>query len=436
MSETSLDRIISETHFAQALTAEAEMFFRLANTLQHQPDPAKARQHLYQLGIEADLVEAFLDDHGAKHNRSFCFLRELVASIRGFSRVGFCLEHLQNRLDSYDTLLQQAPTQDTACKEAIFRARHFTLESIHRLLGALRLEAKALGVQWGDKLFPEDRYTPGLVNIRLPHNLGDELIEEEGRKTAEVASKYLQVCTLFGSLSIRRLEDAGGREKFLSAVCTEERARVYEATVHNLQSAYDTYIKGTTLEAGDPRLHKMRGHVSAAFHLLEAVTGLTHFVERHEVGLRSDDQKRRMGEFVSRTEVRDITLNSLLFWANEILVLGEPLAREILSSFSNVQELQLLVPEGVTIHARPASLIVAVVNHYEMPVEMEVAGKTCNAASILEVLISAGSNPRETTYAFRGDSRPLQDLRALFEAGLGEKGLHALPDSLSYLVGE
>lgn len=436
MTETSLDRIITEASFAGALGSEAEMFFRLANTLEQQQGPSKARQHLYQLWIEADLVESFLDDHGAKHNRSFCYFRELMASVRGFSQVGFRLEHLQNRLEGYDTLLAEDPDRSQACRESLFRARHFTRESIHSLIRDLRGESTSLGVHWGDSFFPEERFHSGHVNLRLPHNLGDEMLEEEELKIAEVASKYLQVCSLFSELSVRPLEDADVRERFLAKVCTEERARVYEATVHNLQSAYDTHIKDTTMEAGDARLHRMRGHASAAFHLLESVTGLAHFVERHEVGAREDDQKRRIGELIDRTEVRDITLNCLLYWASELLLLGEPLAREILSSFSNVQEVELHLPEGVALHARPVSLIVAVVNRYEMPVEMEVAGKSCNAASILEVLINAGSNPDESRYVFRGDARPLMDIKLLFEASLGENGLQDLPAPLSYLVSE
>jgi len=69
-------------------------------------------------------------------------------------------------------------------------------------------------------------------------------------------------------------------------------------------------------------------------------------------------------------------------------------------------------------------------------VEMEVAGKSCNAASILEVLINAGSNPDESRYVFRGDARPLLAIKLLFEASLGENGLQELPAPLSYLVSE
>lgn len=434
MNETSLDRVITEERFAGVLAAEAEMLFRLANSLESRPEPAKRRLQLYQLGIEADLVEAFLDDHGAKHNQAYVFLRELVASLRGFAGVGFALEHLWNRLDGYATLLSQEPEVAAECRASIDHARGFVFDALLRLLGACREEAGTLGVQWGDKLYPEDRAVTGVVNLRLPNNLGDELLDEEDLKVAAVASKYLQVCDMFAQVGIRRVHDAGEREEFLAKICTEERARVYEATVHNLQSSYDTYLKGTGLEARDERLPLLRGHASAAFHLLEAVTGLVHFVERHGGG-RVEGVGGRMEERIARKEVRDITLNHLLYWAEKVLCSGERLAREILSSVSRVEELVLEIPDGLTIHARPASLIVAVVNRYEMPVEMEIEESSCNAASILEVLICAGSNPESRTCRFRGDARPLADLKALFQAGLGEGGLDGLPPQLGYLQG-
>ena len=48
-------------------------------------------------------------------------------------------------------------------------------------------------------------------------------------------------------------------------------------------------------------------------------------------------------------------------------------------------------------------------------------------------MILAGSNPDVRTLEFRGDTHPLEDLRLLFEAGLGEWGMDRLPDALSYL---
>src|SRR5262249_41962755 len=156
----------------------------------------------------------------------------------------------------------------------------------------------------------------------------------------------------------------------------------YEATVHNLQSAYDTWVKNTVIEAGDPRLAKLRGHASAALHLLEAVTHLVHFVERHESGLRNEMIERKLAAHVDRAMVRDITLNHLLYWATQLVRRGRPLAEDLLPSYTNVQLLEVVLGEDLSLHARPAALIVSIVNRYGMPVEMEIEGRKCNAASI------------------------------------------------------
>ena len=64
---------------------------------------------------------------------------------------------------------------------------------------------------------------------------------------------------------------------------------------------------------------------------------------------------------------------------------------------------------------------------------MELEGTRCNAGSILELLVAVGSHPDERRFIFRGDERPLRDIKLLFENGLGEGGLEALPGDLGYL---
>ena len=66
-------------------------------------------------------------------------------------------------------------------------------------------------------------------------------------------------------------------------------------------------------------------------------------------------------------------------------------------------------------------------------VEMEVQGHTCNASSILELMIAAGSHVDARQYTFRGDENPLRDIALLFGSALGEEGIDKLPDQLSYL---
>jgi hypothetical protein len=433
MEQPSLDRIITEEEFARALSGEAQPFFQLGNSLLAQAGPERERKHLYQLVIEADSVEAFLDDHGARHNRDFCFLRELVASIRGFARAGFVLSHLSHRFEGYGTAMGLLPEREAAFRESLEAAVSFIRHSIHILLRASHDEASAHGVYWGDKGFPEEGFRASPVHLKLPRNVGSEESEVEGMRPSEMASKYLQVCEMFDAVGVRRIEQPEEREGFLDRVCREEQARVFEATVHNLQSAYDTHFKNTKLEVEEPGLLQLRGHASAAFHLLEAVTVLVHFVERHEGHQQGEGLEGRMSALIRREGVRDVTLNHLLFWAAEMISLGRDAARELLSSFTNVKQLSIELPEGVVVHARPASLIVGVVNHHGTPVEMEVGTHTANAGSILEMMIAVGSNPDSRSFVFRGDEVPLRDIELLFRFGLGEQGTDDLPEDLSYL---
>jgi phosphotransferase system HPr-like phosphotransfer protein len=80
-------------------------------------------------------------------------------------------------------------------------------------------------------------------------------------------------------------------------------------------------------------------------------------------------------------------------------------------------------------------LIVAVVNHHGTPVEISIGGEQANAGSILEVMILSGSQADARKVTFKGDARPLEDLRELLEAGAGEQGLAHFSENLGYLRG-
>ena len=123
-----------------------------------------------------------------------------------------------------------------------------------------------------------NRYAVNLIRATRP----------EDPLAPEVVTKYMQACEMLKDLHVRCIDDAQERHAFFSRNCTEALARTYEATVHNLQSTYDTHIQNTVLEGQDERLPRLRGHVSAALHLLEAVTHLAHFIERHENEVRSE----------------------------------------------------------------------------------------------------------------------------------------------------
>ena len=430
-SETPLEEVISEKAFGEILARHSGLFFGLANTLLARPDAGWNRSDFFQLISEADTLEALLDDYGARYNRTYAYLREIVASLRSLALAGFSLAHLERRLDSYGPLLSVRESDMAAA--SVQESKAFVEGTLRTLLRATREEGRACGLSIEDQQYPESRGHTSAPRQRLPRNMGQEDLDDDEQRVAEVASKFLQACAMFEDLAIRRIVDDDEREAFLRRTCTEEHARVYEATVHNLQSAYDTYVKNTMIEARDARLARLRGHASAALHLLEAVTHLTHFVDRHESGLRDEGIERRIGSLVKKSEVREITLNHLLYWASLFMRRGRPLAEDLLPAYTNVLELDVDLPDDVHLHARPAALIVGIVNRYGTPVEMEVEGQTCNAASILDLMVAVGSHPNARRFRFRGDENPLRDIRLLFECGVGESGIERLPADLAYL---
>ena len=433
--ERSLEEIIQERAFAGLLQTHAQPFFQLCNSLGRQSCDTWAKKHFHQLVSAADSLESFLDDYGARFNRTYAALREFVASLRWFGMSGFSLSHLEGRLESYDleaTLSSQAFDQARA---SIRSAREFIDETVRELLEQIVRECDALGLERTPELYPEQRIDALAPRQRLPRNVGQEDLVDENQKIAEVASKYLASCDMLDELGVHTLADPTRRNELLARCCSEARARVYEATVHNLQSTYDTNIKNSVVEGRDSRLPRLRGHLSTALHLLEAVTFLTHFVERHEGGQRNEEVERRITQVVQRARVQEVILNHLLTEAVRFMSSGRGIAEELLQAYTNLQELVVELPEDLKLHARPASLIVGIVGHYGTPVELELDGQRCNAGSILELLVTVGSNPDARRYVFRGDENPLRDIGLLFRSDLGEQGLERLPRQLGYLRG-
>ncbi len=423
---------IAESDFAELLTEHARWYLLLAGTLCKDENEAWGRRHYFQLITECDTVEAYLDDHGARYNRTFGLLTEWVASARGFALAGLRVAHLVHRVEGYFTHCELTSEQRAEVRKSIARSRIFIQRTCVALLRASLVEAEARGVRIPQEGYPSDRYDSDPVLRKLPRNVDQEQLADDQQKIAEVTSKFVKSAELFENLGVRPMQDPVARARWLSTFCNEESARVLEATVHNIQSAYDTYIKNSRLEANDERLLKLRGHTSAALHLLEAVTCLVHFVERHE-GARGVHNASQLARVVDRHEVQEFTLNHLLHWASRFMLSALPIAEDLLPTYTDVQSMEVSVREGLMLHARPASLIVAIVHRYGTPVRMQIESETCNAGSMLEMMVAIGSNPEARTLHFHGDVNPLRDIRRLFDCGLGEGGLDQLPEELDYL---
>ncbi|HPF12963.1 MAG TPA: HPr family phosphocarrier protein [Planctomycetota bacterium] len=432
MTEPSLEAVVPEREFTLLLQRVAQDFAAITSATLASTESRWPKRFYFRLQSEADELEVVLDDYGARHNRTFSVFTELTASIRGFALAGLSLTHLSKRLDAYGVVDSLPVDEGQAARRSVERARAFAQETLRGLMQAWWREVEALGME----IAPASesvQISPESVRFRLPRNVGQQELREDMQRIAEVASKYLQAHEMLADSGLRPERDPFLRETLLAAHCDEQTARVFEATVHNLQSAYDTYIGNTRLEAADTRLRHLRGHISTGLHLLESVTHLTHFVERHDDGQRSDMAERFLSRVVDRHQVQDILLHDLFLWARRLLGAGVELAQELLPRYTDLQSMVVELPDGLTLHARPASLVVGITTYHGTPVEMAIGDQCANASSILEVMVLVGSNPEAREYVFRGDSKPLNDIRLLFEAALGERGLDQLPAELAYL---
>ena len=89
---------VSEQDFGPLLRERARGFLTICAV----PSGARwSKRRFFEVSASADELESFLDDHGARTNRTFSAFTELVASIRGFALAGMQLAHLDRRLESY-----------------------------------------------------------------------------------------------------------------------------------------------------------------------------------------------------------------------------------------------------------------------------------------------------------------------------------------------
>ena len=390
-----------------------------------------ARQAFAGIQQRAEDFVSFLDDHGARSNRTYAPLAEYAASVRGFAKMGRHLSHMEARLDRE---LPLPLGHENRFRDETRR----TLEFVKWSLANLQEEALAeAGRLLGEPVHPPSDTQGDAVrdpSLHLPSTLDEAAVPQPERWIAEIASKFLAHKRILDRQSgFRAWVDAGEMRTFVLEVSDEEQVRFYTTRILNVLSRYDTYIQGTSTETQDPELMCFRSFVVTSLHLLEVMAELVHFYERHENDVRSETAKDRIAELVDKQMVLDRVLNYGLNFLHVYMDEIAPQAETLVERYTRQTVAKCDVPDGVSLHARPVSLIARVVDHYGTPVQMSIGETTCYAGSILQVLMAAGQNPTARQVTFKGDKKPLEDLCALFEHGLGETEL-PLPKQLGYLA--
>jgi phosphotransferase system HPr-like phosphotransfer protein len=384
----------------------------------------------------SQVLEDFLDFHGAKNNTDWYFYRELTAAVRHLSLSGYSQTHISNRLFFYNLKdTEEFENQGTA-------TLYFLRQALMKLAPAIIEEAGRLNIP-----MPAERYAlsdfPGVATSELlEYDIHDSDKDQQKKNIVKIASEFLSIGQNFDQLGF--YEPFGMDEilKIVPAKINEVEIRRFEMLVHNLQSSFDTYVIHGGYLFGNRKLKELRGHFSVVFHLLQLIGRLLHFYERHlfVAGYKNIYKKvqDRLASLVDPELLLDRTINYGLYYVCHFLNTGKNLAREILNENIERSSIQVGIPVKLGFHSRPSLLVAKIVQYYGGQVELCVGSDRFDASSVLDIQWAGGKIHKEniTEVIFEGDTRALDDIEILAGVNYGEdtmgKGI-PLPKELQYL---
>ncbi|OGW17870.1 MAG: hypothetical protein A3K09_05990, partial [Nitrospinae bacterium RIFCSPLOWO2_12_FULL_47_7] len=301
----SLIQIISEKEFLLLVQEICLNFFKTHNAFCKQlRKTADINRKFYSCMIqEAEFLESFLDEHGARENKTWYFFAEYIASIRNLAIVAFLIKHLLDRYPYYNL------HEDESFDKVFHAESQKTLDFLNQSILNLFEEACKAGLA-NQMVIPSDSVDPeGFgdieTNQRLPRNIEEDHIKEEVEQIIDLCHKIHNVTKLMGDIDLGLVHDEEKLRKVIPIKIDEKKARLLKNMIHSVQSDYDTYIKNTRMEQLYPVLKVSRGYISLPLHLLEAVLWLSHFYERHEDEIRSGECKTKITALVDKAKLLD-----------------------------------------------------------------------------------------------------------------------------------
>jgi phosphotransferase system HPr-like phosphotransfer protein len=432
------DQSVCSISFAEKARVFSNDYLKCCKYITDSPSPQNIfSKKLYTILIAASqLLEDFLDFHGAKNNTNWYFYRELTAAVRHLSLGGYSQQHIETRLAFYDL-------EDTKKFKSEGRATHdFITCSLMKLAPVILDEAERLRIP-----IPPDRFDvsdfPGIATGEiLSGDIDDEDRDQQKKNIVKIASEFLSIAANFDQLG---LYEPFTHDEILAIVpekINEVEIRRFEMLVHNLQSSFDTYVIHGGYRFGNRELKQLRGYFSVVFHLLQIIGRLLHFFERHlhEAGYKNIYQtvQNRLAEMINPEDLLDRTINYCLLYVCHFLTIGRELARNILNDNIERGAITVGIPVKLGFHSRPSLLVAKIVQHYGGQVELCVGEDRFDASSVLDIQWAGGKIQKENIQKviFEGDSRALGDIEILAGVNYGEdtmgKGI-PLPNELSYL---
>ena len=381
-------------------------------------------------------LEDFLDYHGAKNNKDWYYYRELSAAVRHLSIASYSQKHILNRLVFYDLL----NTEDFDREGKV--TFNFLTKSLMKLAPVILYEARQLNIPVPDDDFGSFEFPDVATSDLLDYDIDDEDKDLQKKHIVKIASEFLCIARNFDHLGFYEPYDLKKILEIVPDKINEVEIRRFEMVVHNLQSAFDTYVIHGGYRFGNRKLKELRGCFSVVFHLLQMTGRLLHFYERHlhEAGYKNIYKKvqERLLLLVDSEVLLDLTINYGLYYVCHFLTTGKDVASEILNENIERSSISVGVPVKLGFHSRPSLLVAKIVRHYGGQVELCVGEDRFDASSVLDIQWAGGKIQKEniTEVKFEGDVRALRDIKTLTSVNYGEdtmgKGV-PLPKELSYL---
>ena len=384
----------------------------------------------------SQLLEDFLDYHGAKNNKDWYFFRELTAAVRHLSLGCYSLKHIANRISFY----QLDNIEDFLNDE--FATLDFLAQTLIGIAPVIIDEARRLNIPIPENSFDPSEFPEIVTTDLLEYNIDDQEKDLQKKNIIKIASEFLSVAKDFDRMEFFEPYTLEQIHTIVPERINEVKVRRYEMLVHNLQSSFDTNVIHGGYRYGNRKLKQLRNLFSLVFHLLQAMGRLLHFYERH---LLNDGYKHiyktvqeQLSSLINPDVLLDRTINFGLFYSCSFLSTGKELAREILNENIERSSITVKIPFKLGFHSRPSLLVAKIVQNYGGEVVMCVGSDEFDASSVLDIQWAGGKIQKEniTEVVFEGDIRSLRDIELLASVNYGEdtmgKGI-PLPKELQHL---
>jgi phosphotransferase system HPr-like phosphotransfer protein len=427
--------IIKELDFVPLADKASQSLLKYAAHLTEGTGTRLSKKNLVAIVKESVELEDFLDDHGARSNKTWLYYGEIVASLRGFAGIAYMINHILSRLKFYNLDEQNIGAFMRDAEKRL----DFLYKSILALFRTLLKEASKLKLSIPEPDIYHEVIDDRIVVQVLPSNRDQEDVSDIHEYIFRVSSKLVDAVkasqTIFMENKIPR---KSLHIDIIPERINEETLRHLEMHVHNAQSMYDTYIQKTPLESETPQLKSLRGYISVSLHLLSIAKELTHFYERHESSIRREVTHKKIAHLIKHTDVLETIVNFALYYYTLFISKTEQLAHQIVVQFSVTVTATVPVPEGLGFHLRPSTLVAKIAMHYGGIVTMIVNDKEFDATSVIDIMWAGGMIKKEgiCKVVFRGDKNAVDDIISLAGVNYGEDTLGNstdLPDSLKYL---